>query len=58
MAVPVPRWAFQVGEFLMRAETELILMSRRVVLGRLVEAGFVFRYPSWGVAAANLLQRR
>ena len=58
LAVPVPCWALEVGALLMRTETELILKSRRVVPRCLIEAGFVFRYPSWDVAAADLVQRR
>ena len=35
----------------MRTETELILKSRRVVPRRLLEDGFVFKYPHWREAA-------
>jgi NAD dependent epimerase/dehydratase family enzyme len=41
----------------MRTETELILKSRRVVPGRLLEHGFVFRYPDWRDAATDLCRR-
>ena len=56
-ALPVPRWALEVGACFLRTETELILKSRRVVPGRLLRAGFAFRYPEWPGAAAELVGR-
>ena len=41
----------------MRTETELILKSRRVVPGRLLEAGFAFEHPDWPEAARELVGR-
>ena len=41
----------------MRTDTELILKSRRVIPGRLLEAGFEFRYPTWPDAASELVSR-
>jgi len=46
------------GTFLMRAESELVLKSRRVVPGRLVTAGFRFLFPEWHSAAQDLVARR
>ncbi len=57
LSVPVPRWALEIGAFFLRTETELILKSRRVVPGRLLAAGFKFRYPTWPAAAAELTKR-
>ena len=57
LAVPVPEWALEIGTFFLRTETELILKSRRVVPGRLLAAGFVFRFPKWADAARDLVQR-
>jgi uncharacterized protein (TIGR01777 family) len=57
LALPVPAWALEVGAFFMRTETELILKSRRVVPGRLLAAGFVFRHPAWPEAAEDLIER-
>ena len=45
----------EVGALAMRTETELILKSRRVVPGRLLEGGFAFRQPEWGEAARDLV---
>jgi uncharacterized protein (TIGR01777 family) len=57
LSVPIPAWALEIGAFVMRTETELILKSRRVVPGRLLNEGFVFRYPEWGEAARELVGR-
>lgn len=43
--------------FLMRAETELVLKSRRVVPTRLLESGFRFDHPAWPQAAIELCSR-
>lgn len=51
------RWMLELGAFVMRTETELILKSRRVVPTRLLEAGFKFQYPHWSVAAVELCRR-
>ena len=52
-----PEWAIEIGAFLMRTESELVLKSRRVVPGRLLAAGFRFRYPEWPAAARQLVRR-
>jgi hypothetical protein len=57
LSIPVPVWALEIGAFLRRTETELILKSRRVVPGRLVAAGFEFRHPRWLEAAQDLVPR-
>ena len=41
----------------MGTETELVLKSRRVVPGRLLEDGFRFRFPDWRDAARDLCRR-
>lgn len=55
--LPAARWMLEIGTFLLRTETELILKSRRVVPGRLLESGFVFQYPEWAGAATELCDR-
>ena len=52
--LPATEWILEIGAFLLRTETELILKSRRVVPGRLLESGFVFQFPTWGEAARDL----
>jgi uncharacterized protein len=43
--MPATRWMLEVGAFLLRTETELLIKSRRVVPGKLLADGFVFRHP-------------
>jgi len=50
-------WMLEIGAVLLRTETELVLKSRRVVPGRLLESGFVFQFPTWPEAAGNLCAR-
>jgi uncharacterized protein (TIGR01777 family) len=58
IGLPATRWMLELGAIAMRTETELILKSRRVVPGRLLEAGFDFRHPRWAEAARDLVARR
>ncbi len=51
------KWMIEVGALLLRTESELVLKSRRVVPGRLTDAGFMFTYPHWPEAARDLVQR-
>ena len=53
--LPQPKWLLEIGAFLLRTETELILKSRKVVPQRLLENGFTFRFPTCDLALANLL---
>jgi hypothetical protein len=39
------KWMLDIGAFFLRTETELFIMSRRVVPRRLMESGFTFGYP-------------
>jgi uncharacterized protein (TIGR01777 family) len=52
------RWMLEIGAALMRTETELVLKSRRVIPGRLLANGFVFKYPYWPAAAMDLCRER
>ena len=56
IGLPATRWMLEIGAVFLRTETELILKSRRVVPGRLLEAGFEFRFPGWEVAARDLCE--
>ena len=53
--VPQPKWLLEIGAFLLRTETELILKSRKVVPQRLLENNFRFRYSSCDAALIDLL---
>jgi hypothetical protein len=55
--LPIPVWAVEIGAFILRTESELILKSRRVVPGRLLAAGFEFLFPEWPAAARDLVTR-
>jgi uncharacterized protein (TIGR01777 family) len=44
--VPATNWMLEVGAFILRTETELLMKSRRVIPGRLLKSGFAFRFPS------------
>jgi NAD dependent epimerase/dehydratase family enzyme len=55
--LPSPTWLLEIGTFLMRTESELVLKSRRVVPSRLLEAGFPFLFPEWPAAARDLVGR-
>ncbi|MEU5446155.1 TIGR01777 family oxidoreductase [Streptomyces griseofuscus] len=57
MGLPTTRWMAEAGAFALRSDTELLLKSRRVVPGRLTEAGFAFQYPQWPRAADELVRR-
>ena len=57
IGLPATRWMVEIGAFFLRTDTELILKSRRVVPGRLLEAGFRFDYPEWAPAAQDLVGR-
>jgi uncharacterized protein (TIGR01777 family) len=55
--LPAPAWLLEVGAVFLRTETELVLKSRRVVPGRLSQAGFTFGFPEWPDAARDLCRR-
>jgi uncharacterized protein (TIGR01777 family) len=55
--LPASRLMAEVGAFVLRTDTELLLKSRRVVPARLIEAGFAFAHPTWDAAAMDLVER-
>jgi Domain of unknown function (DUF1731) len=57
VALPAPAWMIEIGSFFLRTESELVLKSRWVVPGRLMDAGFTFTYPEWPTAAQELVSR-
>jgi uncharacterized protein (TIGR01777 family) len=57
LGLPATRWAVELGSWVLRTESELVLKSRRVMPGRLLEAGFTFRFPRWPEAARDLCRR-
>lgn len=55
--LPAANWMLELGAMALRTETELILKSRRVVPGRLLDAGFDFHFPEWSDGATDLVHR-
>jgi hypothetical protein len=55
--LPAPAPLIAIGTFLLRSEPELVLKSRRVVPGRLLQSGFQFEFPDWPEAAADLVRQ-
>lgn len=58
VGLPATKWMAEIGAFFLRTDTELLFKSRRVMPGRLLEAGFEFKYPAWPKAAGELSARR
>lgn len=58
IGLPTTAWMAEIGAFVLRSDTELLLKSRRVVPTRLLDAGFGFEYPTWLEAADELVARR
>jgi uncharacterized protein len=55
--LPATRLMAEVAAFALRTDTELLLKSRRVVPGRLLDAGFTFAHPTWDAAATDLVEQ-
>lgn len=55
--VPLPKWLLEIGAFIIRTETELILKSRRVTPKRLLEAGYRFRFETIEKALTQLVPK-
>ncbi len=55
--IPISAPLLELGAFLLRTETELVLKSRRVIPGRLLGAGFRFEFPEWPEAAEDLVRQ-
>jgi len=57
IGLPASKWMLELGAVFMHTETELILKSRRVWPGRLLDGGFKFTFPDWKDAARELASR-
>lgn len=57
LGLPSSEWMIEIGSFIMRTESELVLKSRNVVPGRLLAAGFEFHFPDLPTAARDLVSR-
>jgi NAD dependent epimerase/dehydratase family enzyme len=57
VGLPATKLMAEIGAFALRSDTELLLKSRRVVPGRLVDAGFGFDFAQWPAACDDLVRR-
>jgi uncharacterized protein (TIGR01777 family) len=55
VGLPATRWMLELGAWVMRTDTELVLKSRRVVPERLLSAGFDFHFGGWEAASKDLV---
>jgi uncharacterized protein (TIGR01777 family) len=58
IGLPAATWMLEIGAFFLRTETELIIKSRRVISGRLMESGFTFNFPLLRSALENLQTKK
>ena len=58
IGLPAPRPVLEVGAWLIRSETELLLKSRWVAPERLLDAGYAFRHASVGDAIQGIVAER
>jgi uncharacterized protein len=57
IGLPAYSWMIEIGAFLMRTESELVLKSRRAVPTVLLRHGYQFAFPTWPEAATDLVAR-
>jgi NAD dependent epimerase/dehydratase family enzyme len=57
VGLPATAWMLEFGAFFLRTETELIIKSRRVIPGKLLESGFEFRFKDIRAALIELETR-
>jgi NAD dependent epimerase/dehydratase family enzyme len=55
--LPAARWMLEIGAWVMRTETELMIKSRRVVPAKLLAAGFPFHFPTFQGALEEIERR-
>jgi NAD dependent epimerase/dehydratase family enzyme len=55
--LPATKLMAEIGAFTLGSDTGLLLRGRRVVPGRLVEAGFGFDFARWPAACDDLVRR-
>lgn len=58
VGLPAPRWLLEIGMFVLRTETELVLKSRWVLPDRLLQAGYRFEHPTLDPALRQILRAR
>ena len=55
IGLPTPKWLLKFGAVVIKTETELVLKSRWAIPEKLMQAGFVFKYPALDDALKNIL---
>jgi len=58
VGLPAPRWMLELGMFVLRTETELVLKSRWVEPERLLQAGYRFEHPELDPALREIITAR
>lgn len=54
--LPAPKWLLEIGAFIIRTQTELVLKSRKVYPERLLTEGFRFQYGTLKAAMVDLAE--
>ncbi len=57
LGLPQPYWLLELGAWLIRTETELVIKSRRVTPKRLLDAGYRFTYADFADMVTSTLQQ-
>jgi uncharacterized protein (TIGR01777 family) len=57
LGLPATRLMAEAAALALGTDTELLLKSRRVVPGRLLDAGFTFAHHTWNAAATDLVEQ-
>jgi len=57
IGVPATEWMLEIGAKVLGTETELLIKSRRVVPGKLLESGFEFEFADWPAATQDIVAR-
>ena len=55
--IPISTFLLNIGSFIIRTETELVLKSRNVIPKKLVENGFKYKFANIDTAFQNLLKK-
>ena len=58
LGLPLPKFLLEIGAFLIKTDTELILKSRRVIPNRLLQEGYEFKYENLEDALTELIRGR
>lgn len=56
LGLPAAAWMVEIGTWVMRTESELVMKSRYVTPTRLLQSGFTFEFPTWKDACHNLVE--